>query len=105
MKNLISTKAIVLAHQLRRHEKLSMSDALRYAWSVVKYETEAILLTFKTTAQKVCKRLVSANIKKYYTPNGNGRKPKEGQQLFIDLAKVECGLPCIISTYEVLAIA
>lgn len=104
MKNLKSTKAIVLANQLRRYEKLSLSDALRYAWSVVKAETSAVLLTFKTTAQKVCKRLVYSDWSKFYTPTGNGRKSKPGQRLFADVAKVECGLPAIISTYTILSI-
>lgn len=106
MKNLISQKAMILANQLRRHDsELSLSESLRYAWMVVKAEAEAVVLTFINAAKQVCKRLVSKNITKYYQPNGNGRKPKEGQQLFVDLAKVECGLPCIISTYNVVSIA
>ncbi len=95
---------MVLANQLRRYQKLSLSDSLKYAWMVVKAESDAILLTFKTTAQKVCKRLVSSDLKKYWTPTGNGRKPKEGLSLFVDLAKFEVGLPCIISTYEILSV-
>lgn len=105
MKNLISAKAMTLANQLRRYEKLSMSDALRYAWSVVKKETSAILLTFETTAKKVCKRLVYSDWSKFVTVKGTGRPTKPGQRLFADVAKLECGLPSIISTYTILSIA
>lgn len=105
MKNLISQKAMVLANQLRRHKKITLSEALSSAWSIVKKEASAILLTFETTAKKVCKRLVYSDWSKFVSVKGTGRPTKPGQRLFADVAKLECGLPAIISTYTILSIA
>jgi hypothetical protein len=105
MKNLISQKAMVLANQLRRYEKLSLSDSLKYAWDFVRRNRDASLLTFKTKSEKVCKRLVYSDWSKFTTTTGTGRKSPEGLSLFADVAKVECGLPSIISTYHILSIS
>lgn len=106
MKNLISSKAATFANQLKKlNPSLSMSDCFRYAWDYLRHHKDALLLTFKTVKGEIKKRLVSSDWSKFQAPTGNGRAKKEGLHLFADLAKFETGLPCLISTYQIISLA
>lgn len=100
MKNTISQKAMVLAHQLKGHNaSLSFSEALRYAWDIVKKEAVKIV-TFLKGGKTPTTRIVSDNLTGFVSGNSNGRSLKPGQVLFVDVAKRESGIAPIISTYK-----
>lgn len=100
MKNL-RKKVFVYAHQLRRHNDLTLSEALIEAWDFIKSNQDVQLLTFKKVrTDELCKRIVATDWSKYYEVKGTGRPLKPGQVLFADLAKVASGKRAIISTYE-----
>lgn len=96
------SKVNTLAAQLRRHDKsLTLSDAFRQAWSIIKTNENAQLLIFTKTDGTIARRIVDINWRLYYAPKGSTKKVKEGLKLFADLARVATkpSYP-IISTYR-----
>lgn len=96
------SKIMVLASQLVKHTDLSRSSCMKFATAQIKNNPEAYkLVSFTKVSGKPCKRVVmSDSYENYYTSKGTGRKPKEGQVLFADAARVLSGQKSvIISTY------
>lgn len=87
-------KVTVFARQLMRHEKeLTFGEIMIYAWDEMKkfghlYE----LKKYKNTKGVVCQRIVLRDKWiNHNTVKGTGRPLKEGQLLFVDVARLHCG--------------
>jgi len=89
MKKSIKKSVFVLAWDLKKSLSLNMSDALSWAWYLVKENLEdCLLISFTKKSGENVKRIVSKSISKFYTFKGSDRKAKEGLNKFIDLSKV-----------------
>ena len=89
MKKTIRKSVFTLAWDLKKSLSLNMSEALSWAWYLVKENLEdCLLISFTKKSGENVKRIVSKSISKFYTFKGSDRKAKEGLNKFIDLSKV-----------------
>ena len=96
----MKSKVCILAAQIKKAQKVSLSQAMATAWKMVKTFTDLEVVTFKKVSCDICRRVVSRNWDKYQPPAGTGRPIKEGLILVADMGKVAAGINCIISMYQ-----
>ena len=96
-------KVMVFASQIYRWNKswLTWGEAMAYAWSEIRQQPEAQLVTFEKNDGSVSSYVVLTNWKEYVEVKGTGRPTKPGQILFVDLARLQSGFRNpTISTYR-----
>lgn len=99
--------ACTLAVQIYRASKgckngFSWADSMKLAWTMINGTAQNFtFVSFTKNNGTVTNRVVSEDLKTYWTPTGTGRPMKEGQVLFVDLGKyVVTGENFLISTYS-----
>lgn len=99
--NLLRSKVMIFANQLRKHAGLSASDAMIYAWDYVRNNRNDLHILKATKKDGTATtRIVLTDWHKYNTTKGTGRKTKPGQRLFVDAVKREAGLFSTVSFYQ-----
>lgn len=95
----IKSRVCRLAYDLAQNNDMTSSEAMRWAWFLVKSNPEAKACTFAKKDGTITTRLVE-DWNKRNTPKGTGRPTKPGQVLFTDLDKEQAGAFSTISTYR-----
>lgn len=94
----IKQRVCTLAYDLAQNQDMTSSEAMRWAWFLVKNYPSAITVTFAKKNGETTTRLVENWTKRNRT-KGTGRTLKPGQRIFTDMDKHHGGLPSTISTY------
>jgi hypothetical protein len=93
-------KVMVFASQIYKlNPDLTWGEAMAYAWSEIRQQPTAELITFEKADGTTTSRIVFLNWNDYNEVKGTGRPLKRGQILFVDVAKQQSGLRSTISTY------
>lgn len=99
----LRSRACTLAYELAQNNDMTSSEAMTWAWYLVKKYRHARVLTFAKKDGSIARRLVGRWIEYNEAPKGTGRPLKDGQQIFTDLDKYETGLAyTTISTYQII---
>lgn len=99
-----SRMAAIIARSFmkQRPGQYSLSTAMRAAWCMVKYYDQHLrIVKFEKVNGSITQRVVfTESWSKFYQIKGTGRKLKEGQVLFVDVAKYAINKDrATISTY------
>lgn len=88
-----TTKAMTLAAGIMKNQpEITRSEALKMAWRWVKKANDMLLFLEATKVNgTITKRIVRDNWSEVNEVKGTGRPLKEGQRLFVDVAKALAG--------------
>lgn len=99
LKTSIQSKAFTLAHQIKSNFA-TWKEAIQTAWNMVRENKVEVIEFVKVSTKKVTKRVITRNLKKYWTPKGGQNNAPQCVKV-IDLAKVIKGsYTSMISFYE-----
>lgn len=94
----LKSMVMLISHGLTKNSKITQAQALKKAWDLAKANEHNafILIATKKDGSKM-KRVVFENWFAYNEVKGTGRPLKEGLKLFVDVAKMECGINSTIT--------